>query len=135
MTDLKDLARDIAKDIAREDALRQVEVVPGERLERHYAVFHRVLRAAAQRFAVPEQEHGGAYQILYRSFGHGQMKQTREDLAKSTLPKKIRWSLRRDAVSQETRDFAVAFPALREIREFADYDPTASRGTRRMLQR
>lgn len=92
----------------------------------YYAVFHKVLRAAAQHFAGEGQEHSGAYLILYRSFGHGHMKQTCEDLAKSTLPQKIRWSLRRDAVSQETRDFAAAFPALQEIREFADYDPTPS---------
>ena len=38
-TDLKNVARDIAKDIAGEDAVRQVEVVPGERLDRPVYVF------------------------------------------------------------------------------------------------
>lgn len=39
MTNLKDLARDIAKDIAGEDAVRQVDIVPGERSERPVYVF------------------------------------------------------------------------------------------------
>ena len=52
------------------------------------------------------------------------MKQICEDLAKSNLPQKVKWSLRRDVVSQGTRDFAASFPALQEIRELADYDPT-----------
>jgi hypothetical protein len=90
----------------------------------YYAVFHKVLRAAAERFAGLGQEHSGAYAILYRSFDHGHMKQMCEALLKSTLPDALKWRLRRDAVSQETRDFAGSFPALQEIRHLADYDPT-----------
>ena len=90
----------------------------------YYAVFHKVLRSAAGRFTGTGQEHSGAYLTLYRSFVHSQMKQICEDLAKSNLPQKVKWSLRRDVVSQGTRDFAASFPALQEIRELADYDPT-----------
>lgn len=37
--DLKQFARDIARDIAGEDAVRQVDVVAGERLERPVYIF------------------------------------------------------------------------------------------------
>jgi hypothetical protein len=90
----------------------------------YYALFHKVLRTAAERFAGPGQEQSGAYAILYRSFDHGHMKRVCEDLQVSTLKDRIKGPLRRDAVSQDTRDFAGIFPSLQDIRHLADYDPT-----------
>ena len=62
--------------------------------------------------------------MLYRSFDHGHMKRICEDLQVSTLRDKIKAQLRRNSVSQDTRDFAGNFPALQEARHLADYDPT-----------
>jgi hypothetical protein len=90
----------------------------------YYALFHKVLRTAAERFAGPGQEHGGAYAILYRSFDHSHMKRICEDLRVSTLKDRMKESLRRDAVSLDTRDFAITFLALQDLRHSADYDPT-----------
>jgi uncharacterized protein (UPF0332 family) len=90
----------------------------------YYAVFHKILRTAADRFAGPDREQSGAYVMLYRSFDHGHMKRICEDLQVSTLRDKIKAQLRRDSVSQDTRDFAGNFPALQEARHLADYDPT-----------
>ena len=52
------------------------------------------------------------------------MKRVCEDLQVSTLKDRIKGPLRRDAVSQDTRDFAGIFPSLQDIRHLADYDPT-----------
>ncbi len=90
----------------------------------YYALFHTVLRAAAQRFAGLGKEDSAAYAILYRSFDHRHMKNVCEDLQTSTLSAKTRQQLRRNAVSQHTRDFVGNFPDLQEKRHSADYDPT-----------
>jgi len=90
----------------------------------YYALFHKVVRAAAARFTGPGQEQSGAYAILYRSFDHGHMKRMCEELQLSTLKDRIKGPLHRDTVSQDTRDFAGMFPDLQDTRHLTDYDPT-----------
>lgn len=89
----------------------------------YYALFHKVLRAAAQRFMGLGKESSAGYAILYRSFDHLHMRMTCEALDVSTLKDKLKRQLGRDAVSQDMRDFANAFSALQEARHLADYDP------------
>ena len=91
----------------------------------YYALFHKILRTTADLFIGKDQEHSGAYAILYRSFDHGHMKRTCEDLQVSTLKDRTKGLLRRSLVSEDTRDFAGSFPALQEVRHLGDYDPTA----------
>jgi hypothetical protein len=91
----------------------------------YYALFHSILRAAAQRFMGREQENAAGYAIIYRSFDHGHMKRVCEALRVSTLKDKFRYHLRRTSVSQDMRDFAAIFPILQDARQHADYDPTA----------
>jgi hypothetical protein len=88
-------------------------------------LFHKVPRAAAARFAGAGQENSAAYAILYRSFDHGHMRRACEDLQAATLNSKTRNLLRKNAVSQHTRDFAGNFPPLQGLRQTADYDPNA----------
>lgn len=64
--------------------------------------------------------------MLYRSFDHIHMKTVCEALQVSTLKSKFKDALRRSAVSQDTRDFAFAFPALQAARHLADYDPAVA---------
>jgi uncharacterized protein (UPF0332 family) len=90
----------------------------------YYALFHKVVQAAAQRFMGPSHEGSAGYALLYRSFDHRHMKVVCEALQVSTLGERFRYLLRRSAVSQDMRDFAGAFPALQEARHRADYDPT-----------
>jgi hypothetical protein len=92
----------------------------------YYALFHKILRTAGERFAGSGQEESGAYAILYRSFDHAHRKRVCEDLQVSTLKDRIKGPLRRNTVSQHTRDFAGTFPAFQDIRHLADYDPTAA---------
>lgn len=92
----------------------------------YYAVFHTVLRAAAQRFMGPAQERTAGYALLYRSFDHRTMKTVCEALQVSTLKDRYKHHLRRTAVSQDIREFADAFTDLQEARHLADYDPTAA---------
>jgi hypothetical protein len=90
----------------------------------YYAVFHTILRAAAQRFIGSDQEETAAYGILYRSFDHRHMKMVCEALRGPTLRDKYKRPLRRTSVSRDMRDFAEIFPALQDARHLADYDPT-----------
>lgn len=89
----------------------------------YYALFHKVLRAAAERFMGPGQENAAGFSLLYRSFDHRQMRSTCEALQVSTLKEKYKRHLGRTAVSQDMRDFAGAFPSLQDARHLADYDP------------
>lgn len=91
----------------------------------YYALFHKVLQAAAERFVGLHQQNSGAYNILYRSFDHGYMKKVCDDLQLSTLKDRTKIQLHRSSISQDARDFAGSFPALQEVRHAADYDPTA----------
>jgi hypothetical protein len=90
----------------------------------YYALFHKVLRAAAARFMGRGQEGTAGFAILYRGFNHGLMKRVCEDLQGSTLKEKYQVRLKRTALSQDIRDFAATFPTLQELRHLADYDPS-----------
>jgi uncharacterized protein (UPF0332 family) len=90
----------------------------------YYAVFHKILSAAAERFAGPRHEHTGAYAMLYRSFDHMHMRTMCNELRLPVLRNRIKTPLRRDAVSQDARDFASGFSGLQQARHLADYDPT-----------
>lgn len=103
----------------------------GARLRRavstaYYALFHKVSRAAALRFMGPDQENSAGYIMIYRSFDHRHMKTVCQALQASTLKERFRNHLRRNAVSQDMRDFAEVFPELQEARHLADYDPAVA---------
>lgn len=89
----------------------------------YYALFHKVVRTAADRFMGPGQQNSAGFSILYRGFQHRDTKTVCEALQVSTLKPKYQNSLRRTFTSQDMRDFASAFPALQEARHLADYDP------------
>jgi hypothetical protein len=91
----------------------------------YYALFHRVLQTAADRFAGSDQRGRPAYVLIYRGFNHGQMKAICQEIDKAQLRAKFRAQLRLDAVDPELRDFASTFVALQELRHLADYDPQA----------
>jgi hypothetical protein len=91
----------------------------------YYALFHKILRAAAERFMGSNQEASAGYAMLYRSFDHRHMKAVCGALDVATLKDTLKRQLGREAVSQEMRNFANAFPVLQEARHLADYDPTA----------
>lgn len=92
----------------------------------YYAVFHMVLGAADLRFMGPGLETSAGYGILYRSFDHHHIRTVCDALYVSSLKGRYKIILRRDAVSQDIRDFARACPALQAARDRADYDPTAT---------
>jgi len=82
----------------------------------YYALFHKVLRAAAQRFMGPNQKKSAGYALLYRSFDHRHMRTVCEALRASTLNKHFKSHLRRSVVSQDMRDFVGVFSSLQEFR-------------------
>lgn len=91
----------------------------------YYALFHTVLRAAAERFMGPGQERSPAYTILYRSFDHGEMRRVCEAIKASTLSRKYQDALGRTVLGTDIREFAALFPLLQDARHTADYDPRA----------
>ena len=90
----------------------------------YYAVFHKVLRAAAERFIGADQQHTAGFTLLYRAFDHRHMKTTCEALQATTLKDKFRRHLGRLSVSTATREFATSSPVLQDKRHQADYDPS-----------
>lgn len=92
----------------------------------YYALFHAVLRSAADRFVGMAQSATAAYSLVYRGFDHFYMNKVCGNLQSPNLDKPTKKSLKRALVSQETRDFATAFVELQANRHLADYDPTES---------
>ncbi len=90
----------------------------------YYALFHKILRSAAERFAGSDQDNTPAFSLLYRAFDHRRMKAICESLQAPTLSKPYQNHLRRTTVSSHMRDFAVAFTDLRAARVRADYEPS-----------
>lgn len=91
----------------------------------YYAVFHMLLRAAADRFMGAGQAAAPGYSLLYRGFSHGQMRRACEELQHSTLKERYKRALQRTAVSRDMQAFARSFPNLQDARHTADYDPAA----------
>jgi hypothetical protein len=90
----------------------------------YYALFHKIVRSAAERFMGPGQEDTAAFSFLYRAFDHKGMKVTCEALQSSTLSRTYQNHLHRTDVSAEMRDFAGILPNLQAARHKADYDPS-----------
>lgn len=89
----------------------------------YYALFHKVVAAAAERFIGPRHQNSAGFGIIYRGFQHRDIKSVCEALQVSTLKEKYQRVLQRISVSQDIKDFASAFPTLQEARHLADYDP------------
>ena len=120
-TELITLARDLADGCGgqpRTDAHLRRAVSTA-----YYAVFHLVLRTAAERFMGVGKQSTAGYSVLYRSFDHWHMRETCEKLSVPVLKDKYKRILGRDALSPEARDSATAFPSLQEARHLADHDP------------
>jgi hypothetical protein len=89
----------------------------------YYAVFHKILREAADRFVGPDHSSKAAYRLVYRNFDHSRVREICLKLNVSALSAPMRLDLGRDTVSLEMRDFASSFPFLQFARHRADYDP------------
>jgi hypothetical protein len=91
----------------------------------YYALFHRVLRAGAERFMGPGNETRPGYSLIYRGFSHGRMKSVCTSIDAARLSDTLQRQLGTQAVGQDMRNFANSFLALQEDRHRADYDPHA----------
>ncbi len=89
----------------------------------YYALFHKVLDAAATRFMGSENRHQPGFALLYRGFNHGRMKAVCKSIDVGQLSPTYARQLGVAHVSQDMRDFASVFVALQEARHSADYDP------------
>jgi hypothetical protein len=91
----------------------------------YYAVFHKVLRAGAQRFMGPGNEARPGYSLIYRGFTHSRLRDICKRLNAAPLAPRMQDQLGRRAVGEDMRGFASDLVALQELRELADYDPQA----------
>ncbi len=89
----------------------------------YYALFHKILRAAATRFMGAGAQASAGYALIYRSFDHARMKAVCQALNVSSLKDSLKFSLGTNAVSRDMRDFAGTFPTLQNARHLADYHP------------
>lgn len=92
----------------------------------YYALFHALLRRAADEFVGRRHQGEASYTLLYRGFAHARMKQVCEELDKPSLRPVYRDKLKRAAVSPAVRYLATTFVELQEARHRADYDPDAA---------
>lgn len=91
----------------------------------YYAVFHAVLTAGADRFFGAGNRNEAGYRFLYRTYDHGRMKKSCEQVARLKLDQMEQKRFGRSAFHPDIRDFAQAFSRLQASRERADYDPRA----------
>jgi len=91
----------------------------------YYALFHTLLREAAQRFIGASSAASAGYAILYRGYSHGSMRTICEAVNKSILALKYQRVLGHTNIDQDLRDCASTFVALQAARHSADYDPHA----------
>lgn len=90
----------------------------------YYALFHGIIRSAADSFVGAKHRKQPRYETIYRAFDHGQMRSLCEALDKPTLGAKAKKAMASTSVSQELRDVASAFVSLQQRRHWADYSPT-----------
>lgn len=115
------VARDLAGQASPGPAHRRRSVSTA-----YYALFHALLRRAADEFAGPDRRDAAHYTLLYRAFTHSRMKQVCEEIDKPNLRAGYREKLKRTSVSVPIRYLATAFVELQEARHQADYDPQAA---------
>lgn len=88
-SDLLAVARLLAQPPASDTALRRAVSTA------YYALFHKLLRDAAQAFIGPGNETTAGYAILYRGFDHGHMRSVCEALQVPMLKARWRVALKR----------------------------------------
>lgn len=89
----------------------------------YYALFHAIVRSAADAFVGVRHRRQPRYETVYRSFEHRQMKTNCEAVDKPMLGAKAAKAMGHSSVSQQIRDVASAFVTLQERRHWADYSP------------
>ncbi|MGB8839834.1 MAG: hypothetical protein WCC64_02080 [Aliidongia sp.] len=80
----------------------------------YYAVFHNILRGAAERFVGPNQDVSAGYRMLYQSFDHRHMKAVCDALDVATLKDTLKRQLGRESVSQNMRISRTPFRCSRK---------------------
>lgn len=89
----------------------------------YYALFHKILIAAADEFVGFVHRGTREYALVFRSMDHGKLKDVCQEVVKSTPSPKYRAHIPAGGFSADLTDFADAFPTLQEQRHSADYDP------------
>lgn len=117
---LIEAARALVCDVAPSDAALRRAVSTA-----YYALFHTIAGFAADRLVAPGST-SAAHALIYRGLDHRRMKDTCEEVAKSTLKAAVQKALERTTVSSAMKAFAVIFVPMQQLRHLADYDPTLS---------
>ena len=117
--------RSLANDLATQGSPSASHAVPLRRAvsTAYYALFHAILRRAADDFVGSDRRHSASYALVYRSFAHQRMKDVCEGINKARLKSAYQDHLKRVTVGDPMRFMATAFIELQEARHGADYDP------------
>ena len=92
----------------------------------YYALFHTLLRAAAEHFIGAGRSTQPGFAILYRGFNHGRIKTVCIAVDVAQLSPSLARQLGRQVVHRDLRDCASSFVTLQGARHRADYDPHAT---------
>ena len=94
----------------------------------YYALFHRVLAAAADALVGGRRFHSPAYRLAYRSIPHGRVRAVCLELCKPVPTASFRSYWPADGFDPAMVRFAQLYIELIEARHAADYDPTYNPG-------
>lgn len=89
----------------------------------YYAVFHKLLTAAADEFAGINRRSGAEYALIYRGVDHRRARDLCIEALKSGASGRYRPYLPRDRLGDDMLAFAQALTDLQQERHSADYDP------------
>lgn len=89
----------------------------------YYALFHGIVRCAADSFVGARSRTKPRYETFYRGFEHRLMKEGCAAIDKLALNSKAGKAMGAKAASREIRDVASAFVTLQDRRHWADYSP------------
>lgn len=92
----------------------------------YYALFHHIIRSAANTLVGAKHRKTPRYALIYRSFEHMKMRKVSELVDKPNLGEKAKKALGMNAPLPDIRDIATAFATLQQRRHWADYDPAGS---------
>jgi uncharacterized protein (UPF0332 family) len=88
----------------------------------YYATFHAMITAATDYFVGVTNRDESRYGLVYRSVGHGWIRELCEEVQKQTLRSKFRRYAPPKGFGVDIADFATAVVELQEKRHAADYD-------------
>lgn len=90
----------------------------------YYAMFHAILRTAADEVVGTSQRTSPLYELAYRSIDHARLRKLCEEAQQTTLSSRRARYVPTGSFTSDIRSFAASTLELQRHRHSADYDPS-----------